>query len=257
MDKIKSALKDLAKQVQGMITGGMGEIGFYMALQQGADLVASVDDDNIPYDDWGQDIVVGKRTEMLTYTPNCGVFDPLSVAEVPWIWHRGFPIQLVASRGTGKVGPIKIVPQVQANLWDGDPDIDATCDLQAVKFKRKDYWTSSCPMPFNTQNTIFSRKALLKYMSIPFIGRMDDIWGAYYLQALMPNSVAFGPATVNSVRNEHDITEDMKMEWVGNMHTLNMLEAMKVRPSMIRKFLPENARYALDVYFEMLEELPK
>ena len=39
-------------------------IGFVYAYRLGADIVATVDDDNIPYDNWGQDVLVGKDVEV-------------------------------------------------------------------------------------------------------------------------------------------------------------------------------------------------
>ncbi|NDB30111.1 hypothetical protein EB151_11255, partial [archaeon] len=54
-------------------------VGFLFAYQQGADIVATVDDDNIPYDDWGKDVYVGQEIECDLYESEHGVFDPLSV----------------------------------------------------------------------------------------------------------------------------------------------------------------------------------
>ena len=35
-------------------------IGLVDAYNRGADIIATVDDDNIPYDDWGKDVYVGQ-----------------------------------------------------------------------------------------------------------------------------------------------------------------------------------------------------
>ena len=73
-------------------------------------------------------------------------------------------------------------------FWNGDPDIDAVCRLEHKPmcfFDDKHFPIATNTFsPFNSQNTLFSRKALKKYMVIPFIGRMDDIWGAYFLESL-------------------------------------------------------------------------
>ena len=39
-------------------------MGFLYAFKEGADIVATVDDDNIPYDNWGEDLYVGKEIEI-------------------------------------------------------------------------------------------------------------------------------------------------------------------------------------------------
>ena len=71
-------------------------IGFVEAYHMGADVVATVDDDNIPYDNWGNDLLVGKEVDVDYYdASNIGVFDALSVTNYPEIWHRGFPIELL------------------------------------------------------------------------------------------------------------------------------------------------------------------
>jgi hypothetical protein len=43
-------------------------IGFVYAYEHGATVVATVDDDNIPYDNWGTDLYVGKEVEVDYYT---------------------------------------------------------------------------------------------------------------------------------------------------------------------------------------------
>ena len=36
-------------------------IGYLVALRNGADVIATIDDDNIPYANWGQDLQIGKN----------------------------------------------------------------------------------------------------------------------------------------------------------------------------------------------------
>ena len=76
---------------------------------------------------------------------------------------------------------------VQADLWDGDPDIDAIA-RQVFKPIEKfpDFHPFVCDsfVPFNSQNTFLHRSVFPEYMCFPHIGRMDDIWGAYILQML-------------------------------------------------------------------------
>src|SRR5689334_21384192 len=54
-------------------------IGFIEAYKRGADIVASIDDDNIPYENWGKNLLVGKFVELDTYDSYVGVFDPMKV----------------------------------------------------------------------------------------------------------------------------------------------------------------------------------
>ena len=71
-------------------------VGFVYAYKTGADIVATVDDDNIPYDNWGKNILIGQEIDCDCYQPdNKKVFDPLSITKDNYLWHRGYPIQLL------------------------------------------------------------------------------------------------------------------------------------------------------------------
>ena len=78
-------------------------IGYLYAYQQGADIIASVDDDNIPYDNWGKDITVGKEVIVDCWKSENGVFDPLSVTNAEYLWHRGYPSELISTRHNIKI----------------------------------------------------------------------------------------------------------------------------------------------------------
>src|SRR5207249_4640766 len=56
-------------------------LGFIWASRQGATAVATVDDDNIPYDDWGSDLLIDREVQMDVYKTSAGAFDPVSVTE--------------------------------------------------------------------------------------------------------------------------------------------------------------------------------
>jgi len=55
------------------------------------------------------------------------------------------------------------------------------------------------------------------------VGRMDDIFGSYILQK-KGFSVVFGPPTVYQDRNEHDLTIDMKKEYIGYENVRNIID---------------------------------
>ena len=58
-------------------------IGFLQALKDGADIIASVDDDNIPLDNWGQNIMIGKPTNVYYYETDEIAFDAIGVTNYP------------------------------------------------------------------------------------------------------------------------------------------------------------------------------
>ena len=131
--------------------------GILLAKKHNADIIALVDDDNIPYKDWGKNLLVGKKKFINTYEVKTPVFDPISVTKYKNLWHRGFPLNLLDQRNAKLVGKKKIMIDVQADFWDGDPDIDAITRVifkPKCKFEKKIFpFHSKKISPFNSQNT--------------------------------------------------------------------------------------------------------
>ncbi len=158
-------------------------IGFVYAYAAGAEHVATVDDDNIPYDNWGQDVKVGQDVTYDCHRSTASAyFDPLAPTQTNHLWHRGYPIEHLQTRHQiESLGKRTKKCLVQANLWDGDPDIDAMARLThrpLVDYKEiAGAYGSEQIAPFNSQNTILHRSVIPFYAVLPFIGRMDDIWG--------------------------------------------------------------------------------
>lgn len=203
-------------------------IGFVYAYHKGADVIATVDDDNIPYDDWGSDILVGKEVEVDLWESENEYFDPLSVTSNNDLWHRGYPIEMVPSKNNVHfLGKTKRKVLIQADLWDGDPDIDAICRLSKkpiIKYKTKQPYCSNQISPFNSQNTFIHRDVIPYYMVLPHVGRMDDIWGGYIAQKKFPNSLVYNKASVYQDRNEQDLITNLENEIIGYRNTLNFLQ---------------------------------
>lgn len=203
-------------------------IGFLYAYKNGADIIATVDDDNIPYEDWGKDLYVNQEIDVDIWESQNGYFDPLSPTNNKDLWHRGYPIEHVFSKNNIIYkGKSKRKVLVQADLWDGDPDIDAICRLSKkpiVKFDNIKPYGSLQYSPFNSQNTFISREVIPHYMMLPFIGRMDDIWISYIINKLFPNSIIYNRASVYQDRNVQDLIKNLENEIIGYRHTLNLIE---------------------------------
>jgi hypothetical protein len=215
-------------------------IGFVEAYNRGADIVATVDDDNIPYDSWGTNVVVGETVEIDFYHTHLGVFDPLSVTEHNQVWHRGYPIELVPFRKEVTYGgKLKRKVLVQADLWDGDPDIDAMARLSIrpiVKFdKIQGPYGSLSISPFNSQNTFLAREVIPYYSVFPHVGRMDDIWGGYVLQHYFPNSVIYNKASVFQDRNVQDLITNLEKEIMGYRKTSELIRSLPDWQSIVPK----------------------
>lgn len=224
-------------------------VGFVEAYNLGADIIATVDDDNIPYDNWGQDLYINQEIECDLYESSHNVFDPLSITNRNEVWHRGYPIEYVPTRhNVDYKGKTKRRVLVQADLWDGDPDIDAMARLSIkpiVKYSdiTKPYCSNQIA-PFNSQNTFLSREVIPYYTVLPHVGRMDDIWGAYILQHYFPNSVIYNRASVYQDRNVQDLVTNLENEIIGYRNTLNFINDI----SNFKLYLPEKTRQFFEIY---------
>jgi hypothetical protein len=227
-------------------------VGFIYVYQQGANIVATVDDDNIPYDNWGSDIYIGKEIEV-DYWENTSfnIFDPLSVTNQSNLWHRGYPIEALQKKNNVLyLGKKKITPLIQADLWDGDPDIDAMCRLSfkpMVKFNTTQPFASSQFSPFNSQNTFIHRDALKHYAVWPYVGRMDDIWGGYYTQEIIGrDKLIYNRASVYQDRNVQDLIKNLENEIIGYRNTFNFSQ----KPNTNAPYIPEQTQQFLEIYFK-------
>ena len=228
-------------------------IGFCEAYLQGAQLVASIDDDNIPYDEWGLEVYVGQEVVVDCWSADNGVFDPLSVTNANYMWHRGYPSELIPTRNNIKyMGKIKRKVLVQADLWDGVPDVDAMNRIihnPRIKLRVDGPFCSTNIAPFNSQNTFLAREVIPYYMVLPHAGRMDDIWGAYILQKQFPNSVIFNRPTVYQERHEphHRNMKDLKDETMGYEYSLKFIKG---------EFpLPADSAKAYELYKSFFQKL--
>lgn len=222
--------------------------GLLMAYHElKAEVIATVDDDNIPYDDWGKDFMVGKVLEIQTYHTEDDVFDPLSPI-FPHLWHRGFPIQNLDKRTLSKVSRTSRKVLVQADFWDDAPDVDAVCRATLnprIQFEKgMSPFCSDKIAPFNSQNTFLHRSLFPTYFLFPGVGRMDDIWAAYVTQFKFPDSVVFAKASVKQERNEHDIFKDLEAEMLGYQHNHEFVKAYEGW----QKFLPAESLEAYEEY---------
>lgn len=205
--------------------------GFIYANKIKSDIVASVDDDNIPYKNWGKNLLVGKKNLTRVFKNSHGVFDPLSVTEHKNIlWHRGFPLEFIKNSKPKFIGKKLLNCSVQADLWNGDPDIDAICRIANspnIKFKKFDCFTSKNKSPFNSQNTFIDAKYLKYYYMFPHIGRMDDIWGSYFFQEKVKHSkgyIVYSNASVYQFRNKHNLVKDLEGEIYGYKFNAKVLK---------------------------------
>jgi len=118
-----------------------------------------------------------------------------------------------------------------------------------VKFDYIEPFCSNAIAPFNSQNVFISREVLPYYTSLPFIGRMSDIWSAYIIQFLFPNSVIFNKASVYQERNIHDLTKDLEHEMLGYKQTFQFVNNLK----NYLNYLPEKTVRFYQIYKDLFQ----
>jgi hypothetical protein len=226
-------------------------IGYLCALEAGCETLLAIDDDNFPTDDdylaghlrtgqqWSQPLTSESTgfhniCEYLTFEPSRPIFP------------RGFPFNLRGSINA----PQQVTSQqpatigVTAGLWLKEPDIDATTWINGkvtstaytgpeTVVLTQDTWT-----PINTQNTSVVRELVPAFLCVPMgfdvpggkIQRYGDIWGGYFLQAIMkdtPYFVSFGQPLVEHRRNPHNYVDDLRHEFWGMILTDWLLQLLR------------------------------
>lgn len=225
--------------------------GFLWAKDMHADIVAVVDDDNIPLPGWGQNLLVGKEVEVDYYETDLPAFDPIGATNHGHLWHRGYPLQLLPKRDYSKKTRQKVRVDVQADFWDGDPDIDAVCRIiyaPECKFDADRFPLAANKIaPFDSQNTFFKGAVLKDYFLFPHVGRMDDIWGGYYFQA-KGYQVVFNKPSVYQARNVHDLIRDMRQEYLGYENNLQIVQDVARDPESILAYMSGRSAWAFQLY---------
>ncbi|MGA7932059.1 MAG: hypothetical protein WCA35_00620 [Kovacikia sp.] len=218
-------------------------IGYLHALEEGCQRLISIDDDNWVTEDnfigghalTGSAWKGGVLSEEKQFHNVC---EHLEFDVKRPIYPRGFPFRLRGTRNqpTFSTPAQPLTIGVTVGLWLREPDVDATTWLNGkilgVDFTGEEHtaleqktWT-----PVNTQNTSVTRELIPAYLCIPMgwdvpggkIQRYGDIWGGYFLQALMAGTnytVAFGRPLVDHRRNPHDYLDDLRHEFWGMVLT--------------------------------------
>jgi len=227
------------------------------AYERGAEVIALIDDDNIPYNNWFRNIQINKKLRCKEIKTNKKIFDPVGYTNHSNLWHRGMPLELVYGRKykTGKKTVIQ--PDIQANFWNGDPDIDAVCRMifkPECNFKKNNFpFYSKKISPFNSQNTLLSRRVIKNYFLYPHIGRMDDIWASFYVTS-KKYRVLYSEPTVYQERNVHNLIKDFKDEYIGYANSLKLVESLYKNSDSIYNFLPKKSSLAFDEWKKIVKE---
>jgi hypothetical protein len=210
-------------------------LGYLYAISRGAECILETDDDNIPYDSFGHFISKKISVRMIGGAQWVNIYKHF-VDEL--IWPRGLPLDEIHSIGNVSDKVVSRSFPIQQYLADLDPDVDAVYRLvlnKEVTFVGKSIFGLEINswVPFNSQNTLFYHEAFpLLYLPCHVSFRMTDIWRSFVAQQalwIFDYQVAFLPATVKQVRNQHSLMRDFEDEIPGYIENKRIIELLSKR----------------------------
>jgi hypothetical protein len=192
-------------------------IGYLFAMQHGADIIADVDDDNIPIDNWGELPFPGPH-DVINQPDFVNIYQFFSDS---FIWPRGFPLDKVRNRASLSQQNHSLDVGIWQFLANGNPDVDAIHRLlfnQTIEFSdhKPIVLDKDVYCPFNSQNTIFLKNSFpLLYLPATVSFRFTDILRGIVAQPVLwahNLRLGFGSATMYQERNPHNYMEDFESE---------------------------------------------
>lgn len=214
---------------------GRRNVALMMAYEQGADVVITLDDDNLAtdYNAIGDHSIVGQTSFQPLHASSTGwlnVCNMLHERDGHQFYHRGYPPSQRWKDGMSKYYFAKKKVVVNAGLWTGNPDVDAVTRLEhelhvagfrpdGAKRIALDPGTWS---PFNCQNTALAREVIPAYFLAPTIGRHDDIFAGYIINRIAEHFgdvITFGAPLAFHDRSPHNLWSDLDAERQGMLLT--------------------------------------
>lgn len=233
--------------VIGWNTIARRNIALLEAVKSKADVILSIDDDNIPMShSWGYDLYpladgIIRTPELLIR--DCPWFDPGQLS-FPQVVQRGFPQQIPRVAREYKISHV-VNPRisiVQGAIL-GDPDtsaIDRISQAPSVHQVSELARVGVCidprdtNVPLNSQNIMFRRELAHCFLMVPQFGRYDDIFAGFIAQQYCAERgllIRYGQPFVWQQRNRHFLLEDLKAEMWGADNCQQFLNNLISKPA--------------------------
>jgi hypothetical protein len=215
-------------------------IGILQAYECGADVVVTIDDDNLLATEdallWHQQ--VGQNWEIPVFRSSSEWFNVCSFLKEENgvdFYHRGYSPKnrWKDSYISSQTRDARVV--VNAGLWYNNPDTDAITRLERKLNVTGFYVPDSNDSgtiglapgtwsPFNCQNTALAREVIPAYFMSPYVGRHSDIFASYVINRLTEHFgdvIAFGMPLANHTRDTypHNLFHDFDIERWGMQNT--------------------------------------
>lgn len=217
-------------------------LGYLVAIENGAEAILETDDDNSPLQDFGRNLSLEVQGELVTAS---GWFNVYRNFTDEVIWPRGFPLEQINHEIKAKRADVVRKCPIQQYLADGNPDVDAvyrlTHPFKKIRFgqRRPVILDHKTLCPYNSQNTATFLEAFpLLYLPSFVSFRMTDIWRSLVGQIILWSKgwhVSFHSPTVEQDRNEHNLIKDFELEipgYLNNQRIVDILSAISLSGSM-------------------------
>jgi len=213
-------------------------IGYLLAIRQGAQIVIETDDDNWPTDAF---FAPRRREHAARGLRDAAWVNLYRYFSDAIIWPRGLPLDAIHL----PLPPYDTVElderdcPIQQGLADENPDVDAVYRLvlPLPQRFRRDRTIAIGPgawCPFNSQNTAWWPDAFpLLYLPSFCSFRMTDIWRSLVAQRIATENgwwILFHEATVWQERNEHSLMRDFADEVPGYLHNRQIAATLQALP---------------------------
>ena len=213
-------------------------IGYLLAISEGARLIIETDDDNFPRPAFFKERLRRVSAPLSSAKGWVNVYRYFSDSN---IWPRGLPLEKV------RVNPVpfeslpvaEVDCPIQQGLTDENPDVDAIYRLvlplpQTFRSDRRLALAKGSWCPFNSQNTAWWPAAYpLLYLPTHCSFRMTDIWRSFVAQRIAWENgwsvLCHGP-TVWQERNEHNLMRDFADEVPGYLHNERIAHILEELP---------------------------
>ncbi|HWR41609.1 STELLO glycosyltransferase family protein [Sporomusa sp.] len=209
-------------------------IGYLLAIRDGAKVIIETDDDNMPRNSF---FSKRERLRSVHTLANANWVNVYRYFSDKLIWPRGLPLDAVHN----SLPALDALPSntvdcpIQQGLADENPDVDAIYRLilplpQLFLREREIALGKNSWCPFNSQNTTWWSDAFpLLYLPAYCSFRMTDIWRSFVAQRIAWENgwhILFHDATVWQERNEHDLMNDFVDEIPGYTHNRRIAETL-------------------------------
>ena len=209
-------------------------IGYLIAMSEGAGAIFDTDDDNAPLENW-KPRALETRARRCLGTGWVNVYQWFTETHV---WPRGLPLDHVRSQQArpNAGSPVEVTAPIQQGLADGSPDVDAVWRLvmdRDIRFANGDsiHLPPGAWCPFNSQSTWWFRAAYpLMYLPSCVSFRVTDIWRSFIAQRCLWElgaGVVFHGPEMFQERNPHCLMRDFEEEIPGYLQNNNIRLALE------------------------------